>query len=183
MLPGEVALRIGTAAILLVVGIIFLRDRKRMDSGPFGALLALSVAVLSVAGIRGFAWLWPLQIPAIGSPALLWIWAGAVFDDDFRPGWRDALAWSVLPILVAVNLQARQPWIGTVESVLALVFVLLAAGRALAGFRDDLLERRRRLRRLLATLAILYSAGQILMDIFDPGRPGSKISMRIWPAE
>jgi AraC-like DNA-binding protein len=58
------------------------------------------------------------------------------------------------------------------ESILALGFILLAAGRALAGLRDDLLERRRRLRRLLATLAVLYSAGQILMDIFDPSRPG-----------
>ncbi|MFI5029641.1 MAG: helix-turn-helix domain-containing protein [Reyranellales bacterium] len=172
MLPGELVLRVATAAILLVVGLVFLRDRARMDSGPFGGLLALSVAVLSVAGIRSFAWLWPLQIPAMGASALLWIWAGTIFDDDFRPGWRDALAWSVLPIVAAVNLQARQPWIGTVESVLALVFVLLAAGRALSGLRDDLLERRRRLRRLLATLAVVYSAGQILMDIFDPGRPG-----------
>ena len=175
MLPGELVLRVARAAILLVVGIVFLRDRQRMDSGPFGGLLALSVAVLSVAGIRSFAWLWPLQIPAMGASALLWIWAGAIFDDDFRPGWRDSLAWSVLPIIFAVNLEARQHWIGTVESVVALVFVLLTAARALAGFRDDLLERRRRLRRLMATLAVLYSAGQILMDLFDPGRPGGAI--------
>lgn len=172
MLPGEFALRIGTAAILLVVGIVFLRDRRRMDSGPFGGLLALSVAVVSVGGLRSFAWMWPLQILAMGTPALLWIWASAIFDDDFRPGWREAVAWALLPVIAAVNLYARQRWIGTVENILDLGFVLLAAGRALAGFRDDLLERRRRLRRLLVTLAALYSTGQILMDIFDPGRPG-----------
>jgi AraC-like DNA-binding protein len=172
MLPGELALRIGTAAILLVVGIVFLRDRQRMDSGPFGGLLALSVAIVSVAGVRSFAWLWPLQILAMGSPALLWIWASAIFDDDFRPDWRHALAWALLPVIAVVNLYARQRWIGTAESLLDLGFVLLAAGRALAGLRDDLLERRRRLRRLLATVAVLYSAAQILMDIFDPGRPG-----------
>ena len=172
MLPGELALRIGTAAILLVVGIVFLRDRRRMDSGPFGGLLALSVAVGSVTGVHSFDWMWPLQIVAMGTPALLWIWASAIFDDDFQPGWREALAWALLPVIGVFNLYARQRWIGTLQGLLDLGFVLLAAGRALAGLRDDLLEPRRRLRRLLATLAALYAAGQILMDITGPERPG-----------
>ena len=160
MLSGELALRVATAAILLVVGLVFLRDRARMDFGPFGGLLALSVAVGSVIGVRSLDWMWPLQILAMGTPALLWIWASAIFDDDFRPGWREALAWALLPVIGVFNLYARQRWIGTVQGLLDLGFVLLAAGRALAGLRDDLLERRRRLRRLLATLAALYSAGQ-----------------------
>ncbi len=125
MLPGELALRTATAAILLVTGIVLLRDRRQMESGPFGGLLALSVAIVSIAGVdTNLPWLWPLQILAVGTPALLWIWAGAVFDDDFRPAWRDALAWAILPVLAAVNLTARRPWIGTTESLLALVFVL-----------------------------------------------------------
>ena len=171
MLPSELALRTGTAAILLLTGIILLRDWRRMESGPFGGLLALSVAVVSIAGVASFSWLWPLQLLAMGAPALLWIWAGAVFVDDFRPTWRAALAWAFLPALAAFDLHARRPWIGATESILALLFVLLAAWRILSGLRDDLLERRRRLRPLLAILAVLYSAGQILRDIFYPGQP------------
>ena len=138
MPPGELALRTATAAILLVTGIILLRDRRRMESGPFGGLLALSVAIVSVAGVDPISRLWPMQILAMGTPALLWIWAGAVFDDAFRPSWRDAVAWAVLPVIAAVDLQARQPWIGTAESILALLFILAAAWRTLAGLRDDL---------------------------------------------
>ena len=36
MLPAELALRTGTAAALLLTGILILRDRRRMQSGPFG---------------------------------------------------------------------------------------------------------------------------------------------------
>lgn len=181
MLPGEFALRAGTAAILLVTAIVLLRDRRRVQSGPFGGLLALSVAVASVDGIDSFPWLHPLQLLAIGTPALFWIWTGAVFDDDFRPSWRDALAWAVLPLLAAFGLYARRPWIGTAENILALVFVLLAAWRTLAGLRDDLLERRRRLRPLLVVLAVLYEGSLVLRDVFGSGQPegASSASSRI----
>jgi AraC-like DNA-binding protein len=160
------------------MGIVLLRDCRRMQSGPFGGLLALSVAVASVAGIDSFPWPHPLQLLAIGTPALFWIWTGAVFDDDFQPSWRDAVAWAVLPLLAAFGLYARRPWIGTTESILALVFVLLAAWRTLAGLRDDLLERRRRLRPLLVILAVLYTGGEVLRDMFAPGQPAD-VSGRI----
>ena len=172
MLPGELALRTATAAILLVTGIVLLRDRKQLGAGPFSGLLALSVAVASVGAIRVFSWLWPLQILATGTSALLWIWAGAIFDDDFRAGWRDALAWMVLPVLAVVDRYAGQRWIETAGGVLALVFVLLAAVRALTGLRDDLVERRRRLRPVMVTLAVLYAAGEAFMDVAGTGRPG-----------
>ena len=171
MLSGELALRTATAAIFLVTGLVLLRDWRRTESGPFGGLLALSVAIVSIAGVDPMYRLWPLQLLAMGAPALFWIWAGAVFIDDFRPTWRAALAWAVLPGIAAFNLHARQPWIGTAESLLALLFVLLAAWRILSGLRDDLLERRRRLRPLLAVFAVLLSVGQILRDIFYPGQP------------
>jgi AraC-like DNA-binding protein len=171
MLPAELALRAGSAAILLVTGVVLLRDWRHTQSGPFGGLLALSAAIVAVDSIDAFPWLHPLQLVAIGTPALFWIWAGAVFIDDFRPSWRDAVAWAVLPLLAAFGLYARRPWIGTAENILVLMFILLAAWRTLAGLRDDLLERRRRLRPLLAILAVFYSAGQALRDIFGPGQP------------
>lgn len=173
MPPIELALKTGTAAILLLTGLLLLRDRRHMTTGPFGGLLALSVAasaVLSVTGARS-PWLWPIMLVAMGTPALLWIWAGAQFVDDFRPSWRDALAWALLPIVGAVGIYQWRPWMGTAEDVLGLSFVLLTAWRALVGLRDDLVERRRRLRPVLVILAVLYAGGVLLMNMLGRGQP------------
>jgi AraC-like DNA-binding protein len=173
MSPAELALRTGTATIWLTMGIVLLRDWRRTESGPFGGLLALSVAITWVDSIEAFPWLHPLRLLAIGTPALFWIWSGAVFVDDFQPSWRDALAWAVLPLFAAFGLYVKRPWIGTAENILALTFILLAAWRAWAGLRDDLLERRRRLRPVLLILAVLYGSSLALRDVFGSGQPAS----------
>jgi AraC-like DNA-binding protein len=174
MLPPELALRSGTVAILLLTGIVILRDRRHRETGPFGGLLALSAAADSIVTIAGFptpSWLWPLQLVAMGTAAMLWIWTGAVFVDDYRPSWRDAVAWAVLPAIDAFGLYAWRPWVGTAERALALLFILLAAWRLVAGLRGDLVERRRRLRPLLAGLTVLYAGGILLMNMLGGARP------------
>jgi AraC-like DNA-binding protein len=173
MPPVELVLKSGTAAILLLTGLLLLRDRRHMTTGPFGGLLALSVAaaaVLSVTGARS-PWLWPIMLVAMGTPALLWIWAGAQFVDDLRPSWRDALAWALLPIVGVLGIFQWRPWMNTAEDVLGLSFVLLTAWRVLAGLRDDLVERRRRLRPVLVILAVLYAGGVLLMNMLGRGQP------------
>lgn len=170
----ELALRSGTVAVLLLTGIVILRDRRHRETGPYGGLLALSVAADSIATIVGYplpVWLWPLQLIAVGTAALLWIWTGAVFVDDYRPSWRDAVAWAVLPAIDAYGLYAWRPWIGTVEKALALLFILLAAWRIVAGLRGDLVERRRRVRPLLAALAVLYAGGILLVNMLGGTGP------------
>ena len=170
MLPPELALRSGTVALLLLTGIVIVRDRRHRESGPYGGLLALSVAADSIVFVAGASWLWPLQLVAMGTPAMLWIWAGAVFD-DYRPSWRAVVAWAVLPAIGAFGLYAWRPWVGAAENALALLFILLAAWRIVAGLRGDLVERRRRLRPLLAVLAVLYAGGIILMNMLGSARP------------
>src|ERR1700682_3546618 len=159
MLPPELALRSATVAILVLTGVVILRDRRHRESGPYGGVLSLSVAadsIVSIAGRPSSSWLWPMQVVAMGTPAMLWIWAGAVFD-DYRPSWRATVAWAVLPVLWGFGLYAWRPWVETAGNALALLFVLLAAWRIVAGLRGDLVERRRRLRPLLAVLAVLYA--------------------------
>ena len=53
MPPVELALRTGAAAILLLTGVVILRDRRRMDSKGAGGLLALSVAADSIVAVSG----------------------------------------------------------------------------------------------------------------------------------
>ena len=179
MLPSELALRSATVALLLLIGIVNLRDWRHRESGPFGGLLALSVAADSLATIVGYPmpfWLSPLQLVAMGTPALLWIWVGAVFVDDFRPSWRDAVAWAVLPAVGVFGLYAWRPWVETAGNALALLFILMAAWRLVAGLRGDLVERRRRLRPLLAALAVFYAGGIILMNMLGGARPAGASS-------
>jgi AraC-like DNA-binding protein len=174
MPPLELAVRSATVAILLLTGIVILRDRRHRETGPYGGLLALSVAADSIVTIVGYplpAWLWPLQLIGAGTASLLWIWTGAVFVDDYRPSWRDAVAWAVLPAMGAYGLYAWRPWIGSVERALALLFILLAAWRIVAGLRGDLVERRRRLRPLLAALAVLYAGGILLVNMLGGTGP------------
>jgi AraC-like DNA-binding protein len=165
-------------AILLLTGILILRDRRLRDSGPFGGLLAINVAADSIVTItdgQSSFWLWPLRLVAMGTPAMLWIWAGAVFD-DFRPSWRDALAWLALPAVAVFGYYAWRPWVGSLERGLALLFILLAAWRIVAGLRGDLVERRRRLRPLLAVLAVLYAGGTFLLNVLGGARPAGASS-------
>lgn len=182
MPPPELALRSATVAILLLIGILNLRDRQLRDTGPYGSLLAFSVAAVSIVEIAGRplpAWLWPLQLFATGTSAMFWIWTGAVFLDDWRASWRDAAAWLILPVLCEVGLYAWRPWFATAENAISLVFVLLAAWRIAAGLRGDLVERRRHLRPLLAGLAVLYSVGVLLMNLLGGGMGPAGASSRI----
>ena len=50
------------------------------------------------------------------------------------------------------------------------MFILLAAWRIVAGLRGDLVERRRRLRPLLAVLAVLYAGGTLLLNVLGGQR-------------
>ena len=67
------------------------------------------------------------------------------------------------PLLERLAFSYWRPCIGTLEDALALVFILLAAWRALVGLRGDLVERRRRLRPVLAIVAWSLYAGGVLL--------------------
>src|SRR5262245_1412231 len=138
MLTPVVALRLGTAAIFLLAGVILVRDRWRTESGPVGGLLAISIAVDTAAAGGALPWLWPIGMISAGIPALLWIWTGTVLVDPFRPSWRDALAWCVLPILGQFGHYLLGQWTDITARAVALLFIGLALWRVLAGLRDDL---------------------------------------------
>ena len=176
MLSLVLALWTATAAILLMTGVVMLRDRRHLESGPYGGLLALSVAADCVAAVASPAgWTWPLDLVSMGTPALLWIWAGTVFVDNLRPSWRDALAWSVLPFLGVLEFLAWRPWMPSAYQLLSLLFVVAAAWRIAVGLRGDLVERRRRLRPLLAGAAIVYSGVTLALGLFSPHRPVASV--------
>jgi AraC-like DNA-binding protein len=170
----EAGLRGGTAAILLLVAILFLRDSGRTPAGRNSALFLLSAAGYVICSAPGVASLdTPLGLTllavSLGHPALFWIWAAATFDDEFKPSWRRGFAWLGLVALGMWSLLDSQPIVGFAYYALSLLFVSLAAWHALAGRETDLVEARRRLRKLLAVSAASYGAVLIVTDVVSPG--------------
>ncbi|HEY1722092.1 MAG TPA: helix-turn-helix domain-containing protein [Magnetospirillaceae bacterium] len=176
MLTPEIVLGIGTVAVLLLSGLIMLRDAQRTESGPLAGLLSWSVATYAALVIpvpHAVIWAGPLEVISTGTPALIWIWTGRVFDDSFEPSWRDVIAWIISPLLRAIAFFYWIPAMGWAMEGLSLLFTALAIWRALAGLRGDLVERRRRVRPIIAALAILFSAKIIIGDLLRHGAPAT----------
>jgi AraC-like DNA-binding protein len=66
---------------------------------------------------------------------------------------------------------AWRPWMPPTYQALSVLFVVAAAWRIAVGLRGDLVERRRRLRPLLAGAIIVYSCVSLALNIFSPHRP------------
>ena len=88
----EAALRGGAVALLALLALAGMRDRWRTSASRYGALLATSIAAYAIQsaldpGLQQAAWVIPLRLIGIGTPAVFWLWAAACFDDEFRPSW------------------------------------------------------------------------------------------------
>jgi AraC-like DNA-binding protein len=157
----EAALRGGALALLALLATMSLPAARVSAAARYGALFALSVAayVVDSAGwsaIQQTAWIIPIRLVSIGTPAVFWQWAAAHFDDEFVPDWRRWLVWLGLVSLggVAIDVDRAIVW-HAVQSA-ALVLAGLGLWRVLSGRRLDLIEGRRRLRVYLAISAALY---------------------------
>jgi len=170
----EAGLRGGAVAILLLVAILFLRDLGRSPVGRNCALVLLSAAAYVVCSAPGFGRLdvpfgFSLLVISLGLPALNWMSAAAVFDDEFKPSPLRPLAWLGLVVLGMWSILDSQPLVDLAYYGLSLLFVGLAAWHALIGREADLIESRRRLRALLAVSIASYAAAIIIVDLLSPG--------------
>lgn len=155
----EAAARGGAQALLLLIAIQSFREAGGSWAGRSAGLFSLCagayVAVSSslLGRIHTF-WMLPLRILAFGGPCLFWIWASALFDDDFEPRWRHPATWIVLVALGCV-LIVTASWIANLAyNLLALAVILLGLRQALVGRGTDLIESRRRFR-----LAVMIGIG------------------------
>jgi AraC-like DNA-binding protein len=170
----EAGLRSGAVAILLLLAALFLRDAGRSPAGRNCALFSLSAAGYVVCSAPGFPGLdvpfgLLLLVVSLGVPALLWMSAAAIFDDEFEPSWRRSFAWLGLVVLGLWSILEGQPLVDLAYYALSVLFVGLAAWHALAGGASDLVEARRRLRMLLAVSTALYAAAIIVANLVSPG--------------
>jgi len=171
----EAALRGGAVAVLLLFVLLFVRDRDPRTSrlSRYTAFLFLGIAAFAVDSAPGF-WTFdmrlkiPLHILSTATPAVFWIMAAALFDDEFKARWYHALAWLWLAGLSWREMYGWPPAIVAVHEASSLLFVALGVWHALIGRAGDLVEWRRQLRVEFAVTTALY----IVLII---------VSQRIWP--
>ena len=154
----DIALRGGGAVLLLLVAGLLLRDHGRTWAARLGALFtvgAVAFAVCSTAGFRteGSAGRVALLALSTGDNLVFWLFARALFDDDFRPRAWHAAAWTgfiAITLVCGLVLQPRHsPLAGAIDDGLglaALGFAAAAVIQTVASWRADLVERRRGLR-------------------------------------
>ncbi len=176
----DLALRGAGMALACLLAALFGLNRAR--PAPFGMLFALGVAGYLTCSWPPFAhttdfWRWPIIALCIVVPALFWLFARALFEDDFRPGWREAGA-----VLAMLGLGAVMNALGTGPERLAAGLALRLYGLALVahaiwivvrGRAGDLVERRRRFRAPFVILSGLYVAMVGISEIILAGTPAS----------
>ena len=160
----EAGLRGGGIAVLLLLVLFGWRDARHIPAARYAMLFMLCAASSLVESAPGLAssdaaWILPLRLLSIVTPAVFLLWAAATFDDSFRPSWVAWLPTAAMSGLAAWAMAAQQALLW--RSVQGAALVLVAAGiwRVLGGRAGDLVEGRRRLRLVLALGAGLAIAG------------------------
>ena len=172
----EIGIRGGAIALLLLLVVLLLRDRRGIPVARYCALFVLGAAANLVSAAPVVAddpslWLIPLRVLAYGNPVVFWVLASSLFDDDFVPSWWHGAIWLVL---VALNFWALVGGGSPVamSRVLALLCIAFALWHVMAGRADDLVEARRRIRVSFVSGVGLFTAGMILSATWFQGGHG-----------
>lgn len=168
-------LRGGAGVLLVLLAALLVRDHGRVRAARLGALFALGAAVhalSSVPQVRAVTGDGRVVLLAIssGNNVVFWLFARALFDDDFRlASWHAALWGGLVAAVLTCGLWLKPagiPLAGPLDAALNLAslgFAVLAVAQTLGSWRADLVERRRRVRVGL----VAASAGYIVVVAID----------------
>lgn len=169
----DLALRGGVCMTLALVAGLLARDYRSSQTARLGAAFALGVGAYALCSAPGFharlgLWGAPFLGLAAGNNLVFWLFAKSLFDDGFRlRPWQGA-AWLVFASLGVLSVEA--PFGASLRGFLNLAaasFAVLALAEALATWRADLVEPRRRFRLFLvggvAAHILLTSLPSVLM--------------------
>jgi AraC-like DNA-binding protein len=156
LLAWDYALRGAAAGLFLMIAMILIRDRRLTTTtmlSPTLALLAVAGALWTAPGFLQLNW-WsaPLRFLAANGSVLVWLWARAAFDDDFRIRPWHGVLWAIVGLVGLSPMLARATWISLADmagqsvSLIALLFAALAGMQTLPTWRADLIAGRRKLR-------------------------------------
>jgi AraC-like DNA-binding protein len=187
----DIALRAGTAALLLLLAALLFRDFRSTTSGRLAIAFALGSAAHAVSSAVGFAtpvtpWRAPLIALSTGNVVVFWLFAKALFDDGFELRAWHALPWAAVVGISLVNCLVLGPvqpenfrvfgaGIPSIAmSLIVLGFIALAVGQTIASWSVDLVESRRRLRIFIVAAAAVYGGVNAILQLLMYGddQPG-----------
>ncbi|QCK86811.1 helix-turn-helix transcriptional regulator [Phreatobacter aquaticus] len=172
---ADLALRAGTAMLLVVMAVLLLRDVGRSQAGRIAAAFALGSAAYALSSAAGFfaereAWRSLLLALATANTVTFWLFARALFDDGFTLKPWHGLAWLAFfaASLWLCNAPGAPPGLGLALGLAALAVNLAALGASLGSWQTDLVERRRRLRVVVLVAGALHGAAYAATGLLVP---------------
>ncbi len=177
----DAALRGAAVALLLILAAAFARGDRASTTVRIGIVFAIGLVVQLVSSAPTFEasvprlWQAPFVGVSVGNAVLFWLFAQALFDDDFVPK-----AWHGIVWLAIVAVSARNCAVGWHADSLAgtvaidaqraapLVFAALAVFASASTWRADLVERRRRLRVFIVAIGSCYTVGLLALRFASP---------------
>lgn len=164
------ALRGGTVVLVLLVAATLMRDHGRLVATRLAALFAVGTGTYAITSVAGFStqlgpWTVPLLALSAGNNVVFWTLTAALFDDGFRLRWWHLGLWLLLVSAGTAACFLQWPPLGIALTLSSLAFAGLATAQALASWRVDLVEGRRRLRLFVVGASSVYIAATALAQL------------------
>ena len=161
-------LRGGACLLLALLAALVLRDHGRVAAAWLGSLFAAGTAAFALCSAPGIHallawWSAPILAGASGNNLVFWLFARALFDDGFRPRLWHAVLWLAIVAAGVIEVVMLEPIFSSAAAPLGLaltaqtvLFALLGGVQAVATWRGDVVEARRRLRLFLVGATAIY---------------------------
>jgi AraC-like DNA-binding protein len=166
----ETAIRGGAIALLVLLAVLTLWQAQRTPAHLLGGLFALSAAAFALVSMPQLAflpvlWLTPFRLVSAGTSTVFWLWSCAIFDDEFKLGWRHLTLWLAMLALALLCFTRSVPSLYLALNLVSLGFIALGIWEALSGHGADLVEGRRRMRPVLALAAAVYAGAIVVVEL------------------
>jgi len=187
--------RIGNGLLLVLLALVLIKDHRTKPSAILGAIVALGAAAIGMFAITNKWDLLLLEIPLnlLSAAALVafWLLSKSLFEDAFQWKWSYLLVYVVYALVGLVghyitfgDFRGMAHWVmrsdvahnglGLIPVVLmGTVLVLLTLYSVLKDWRVDLVESRRRARRISLLLGGIIILVITLVEFSSLGRPRS----------
>ncbi len=184
----DAALRGMLLALLLLLAAVLGRERPGLAAARVGQALLLGLCLQVISATPAFEagvpalWQTPFIAVSVANAVLFWVFVQALFDDDFVLRPLHLGAWAAVAGLSALNCSLNCPspalcWIAPaglaralfgLQRLVPLVFSVLALVAALAHWRVDLVEGRRRLRGFIVGTGVVYTLVMLAARLGSP---------------